>query len=183
MYDLALAISLGLSHFSLAPNGTWYQEGFPYEVTQTVPSISVGIDTKYFELGYTYLGKVKSSAEATASDADYNDGPPYWPLSHWNGSGDVSGLYAGGHVGPITVGAYVYKPTWKMDIPDWRHCAECQPQHLTVWHDPKWEVTPYVKVQYKGLSLTYYHHIAAGQDEWPAIYEGKVINFSYTWEY
>lgn len=181
MPDLSLALGLGLTHFSLAQDGTWYQRRFPYSVTQTVPSVSLSLRTEDWQAGVVYLGQVRSTALATASDADYEDGPPDWPLSRWNGWGDAYGVFAGYRLTPyLSAGAMLYTSRWRMDIPDWRHCADCEPQHLTVWHQQRMEKTLYLSGEWHGFGLTYYHRIRAGGDEWPAIFDGRALRASYS---
>jgi hypothetical protein len=137
------------------------------------------------------LGKVTSSAVASASDENYlscrNDHSKCWPLSHWYGTGNVQELYlTASHEFDVhgmriigEVGAKAYRPTWNMTIPDWRPTADGPSQFLQVHHDPKIQ---YGYILGVGLQVTDKSSVMlsveparADHDEFPAIYTGKVI--------
>ena len=104
-----IEVGLGITHATHQDNMTWWQEEFPHSLRMNSPSLSLGIKMPLatnvlgFErvngrFGYEYLGKFRSTALATASDADYGacryELDKCWPLSHWYGVGAVQGLYA-----------------------------------------------------------------------------------------
>ncbi len=185
-------IDLGVSHFSLGPNGVWYQQGHPYSAQLTVPSAGLGVrsDGKPglgWRAGYLFLGRVTSTAQASASDDDYNSGANAWPTSTYNGSGAVQGGYAGllyrfmiGNV-PLELegGAYGYLATWQVNVPDWRRCQTCSPESVTVTHKQEFKVTPYVGIALGPAALMYFHNVSADGDQFPAIYAGDVVQLQF----
>lgn len=198
-------LGTGLTRFGSAPNGTWYQEEFDHKLQLDSPSLSVGvrykladnlvvIDRINLRAGYEYLGRVKSSALATASDEDYAtcryDTSTCWPLSHWYGVGDVQGLYVtlqpeidigGGYALFAEAGVSLYRSAWQVDIPDWRPTREGPEQSITAVHKTRWERTSVVGVgvRHGAWSLAYTQRNArATGDEFPAAYEGTAHNVS-----
>lgn len=182
----------GMSQFGHQPDGIWYQNSLAHSLHMTSPTAGFGVtgnvaDWVRWRAGYAYLGRVTSSAEATASDEDYAtkrcNGKVCWPLSHWYGSGNVQGLYATlnpeHQVGSIKIigeaGLWLYRPTWTMTIPDWRRCQDCRPEYLQVQHKPRWQpgLTLGIGLRYARTTLMLSRYTAeASGDEWPAVYHG-----------
>lgn len=186
-HALEAELGLGISRFTLAANGTWYQDGNAYDVNLNSPAFAVGLRSDRdlgwgWRAGYEYLGRVTSKALASASDDDYFSGRNAWPLSHWNGSGTVQGVYGGvlyrlqrwGIAIEPEAGMYLYRPTWEMHIPDWRACQTCTPQPVHVRHDAGVQGTWYAGVALGPFSVRYYGLVDANGDQWPAIYDGPV---------
>lgn len=197
-------LGTGLTHFTRAENGIWYQEGFPYRLQMDSPSLSVGVRHKIADNlviidrinlrgGYEFLGRVKSTAVATASDEDYatcsHDTSTCWPTSHWYGVGDVQGLYLtlqpeidiGDYSLFAEAGVSFYRSSWRVDIPDWRPTREGPERYLTATHQTRWERTNILGVGIRrgAWSLAYTQRKArATGDEFPAVYEGKARNIS-----
>lgn len=197
--------SVGITRFDSQPNGIWYQQGAttPYKLDLTSPAISIGVTDRFagglrWRVGAMHLGKARSTAIATASDADYATracgGNPCWPLSHWHGEGSVSGLYAAlnpeHRLGPVTlvgeIGLMLYRPTWIMTIPDWRPCRDCPPQYLQVVHHPRWQpgLTAGIGVRLSNRLTVMLNRVTAtaSGDEWPAIYKHATM-LSARWEF
>lgn len=166
---VCLQIALGASQFTTGPDGVWYQKEFEHHIETRSAAGAIGINGDNWRLGYQYLGRVTSSALASASDADHG-----WPLSHWYGHGSVDGFYAAWVPKYVEIGAYAYRARWSMHIPDWRHCATCASQDLTVTHKPQWDITPYIGLHYGPLAITYRKNIEAKGDQWPAVFAGPV---------
>jgi hypothetical protein len=132
-----LQLGVGVSHFPLTENGTWYQEGFPYRADQVNPSVKIGLefkltDTTHIQLGFHDLAANNYGMSAIAVDSDasyaacrYNHAICY-KTSHWFGSGDVQGAYLTVDQDiPIRDGAFVLEAglaaeryTWQEVIPD-----------------------------------------------------------------
>jgi hypothetical protein len=182
---LALQIGIGITQFGHHSDGIWYQQAFPHDLNTRAESISIGLANDKYRFGIEALGTVKTFAVATSSDADYqaNGGAAQWPISHWYGTGSVSGLYASrvwtqGYVS-AELGLYAYRPTWSETIPDWRECKDCPAQYLKVTHQHSWAATPYV-----GLGITSGNTqfmVTARQtqtrgDKWTAYYSGISYN-------
>ena len=199
-----IEFGLGITHATHQDNMTWWQEEFPHSLRMNSPSLSVGLkgvlresvagfERINWRAGYEYLGKFRSTALATASDADYGacryDLNKCWPLSHWAGVGAVQGLYA--TLQPeIDMGTYsiffeggvsAYYSTWKVDIPDWRPTREGPVQSLTATHKAKWQITYMLGlgVRKGPVSLAYtIRRAEATGDLFPAIYHDKAHNVS-----
>lgn len=160
---------IGGSHFTPHSDGVWYQEAFPYELKLTSPSLGLRIDKQItpalgIGAGVLHLGKVSSSAIATgidglvAGDRGYNPNTktcngPCGYLSHWYGSGSVTGLFAVGSYtrGPWSAdaGLFLYKPQWRMRIPDWvGECRECPPISLDLTNRALLNVGPVFGFRY-----------------------------------
>lgn len=202
-FDYSYELSGGWSKLGKGPNGTWYQEPFPHKIELQSPSMSFGIiynkdEDSYWRSGYTYLGRGRSAAVATASDDNYApDKPPTycngpcWDMSHWYGRGVVQGLYTGyvkytrvyGVKVEGEVGAFVYAATWTQTIPDWKRCEACAPEYLQVKHKTMPYATPYVAIGVENVWVTYYHRIQAQGDKWPAVYRGPTIKVEYRLEF
>lgn len=199
---LALAgveVGVGVSHFSHQPDGFWYQkEAGPYDLTLNSPSVSLGwrqaIHPNWaVRIGYEYLGQVKSSAVATASDLNYEafrqGKEPLWRLSHWYGKGDVQGVYFtlqpqrtfGDYTLYGELGGYAYKPTWQVTIPDWIGTATDTPHLLVATHNPRWQYHVFwgYGVSRGPWALAYTgRKITASGDEFPAVYTSTTNNLS-----
>ena len=198
-----IELSGGYSKLGKGPNGTWYQEPFPYDVELKSISGSVGTifnkqDGNYWRAGYMYLGRGRSRAVATASDENYapNNPPTYcngncWDMSHWYGHGTVQGLYLSRVFGLNTkgikidteAGAYLYFATWTMTIPDWKACELCGPQYLQVQHKTVPYLTPFFSVGIENIWVSYFPWIQAQGDKYPAIYRGAAFKAEYRYAF
>lgn len=187
MLAVAVELSVGRTQFRQAEDGLWYQSEFDHSIDLNSTSWAVGIKYENWRFGYEHFGSVKSHALATASDEDYLNGAPYWPLSNWYGQGETRGIYLARQF-DITddfyaeVGAWVYRSSWLMTIPDWRACENCEPRHVQVKHNNG--------TQYNGLiglgcrvteqldvSLTY-RAVQNDGDQWPTIVRDYSPNLS-----
>ena len=182
-------IAGGITQFGKTDNGTWYQEGFDHTIKVTSPSLSIGVKTDYLRAGYTYLGHASSSALAVSVDSNYNEhtanhcNGECLPLAHWNGHGDVSGLYVSAYYKYLELGVFAYRPTWHMDVPDIVWCQGCQPKSVTVIHEAKIQTSPYVSFGYEHIWASMYIHINANGDLYPAIYKGKTFKLEYRYTF
>jgi len=78
-----LEVGIGFNNAHIAPNGTWYQEGFPYSVNLKSKIWSIGVSDDInrnwkWRVEYVNLGIFRSDAIATPVDANYNpnNNPP-----------------------------------------------------------------------------------------------------------
>lgn len=185
-----VVVAGGVTFHNSQPDGTWYQGAFDHTLKTDVPAVSVkwftdSRDGWQYGVGYTFLGKVTSTAIATASDANYNTttnscNGACWPLSHWYGTGYVHGLTLtakktfSNHLF-LEGGLFVNQPKWSVHIPDWIACETCVPQDVTATHNAKVQYTPTVSAGYdfgKWFMQVSIHQTAALGDEFPAIYKG-----------
>ena len=182
---MSFETALGVSQFNYAHDGsTWYQDPFPHTLHLTSPSLSIGASQRIWHInwhaGWQFLGDVRSHATATTGpDFDFT----HYPTATFIGAGTVRGFYTNAEyewgVRGYTVGAglgiYIYKPSWQVDIADYRSCFSCPVTPIHVVHDPKWQNTPTFSFSVgKGkdaMVLTYLHHVTAEGDQWPALYD------------
>lgn len=160
-----IMLDLGATHFSQAGNGIWYQEGFPYDLHMTSPSVALKYYTDksedgwQFGAGYDYIGKATSSALAVGEDWNYNANSPTHcngaclPLSHWYGSGEVDGVFIAARKNIdswiIEGGVMATRPTWHEVVPDFVGCYGCAPQFGQETHDNKIMYDPFLSVGYR----------------------------------
>ena len=184
----SLQIGVGHTEFRKAEDGLWYQAEFDHTVDLSATSWSVGIKHEKWRFGYEYFGRVTSHALATASDEDYLDGPPYWPLSNWYGKGETRGIYLTREFDIsehffVELGAWAYQSTWLMTIPDWRACETCQTQFVQVKHNNDVQYNGLLGIGYRpsdgiDIALTV-RAVQNGGDEWPTIVRDYSPNLSF----
>lgn len=188
------AIDVGVTRFSQAGNGTWYQNGFTHDLSLVSPSVSL----KYYTAksasgwqiggGYDYIGKAGSSALAVPVDSNYSEhsanhcNGACLPLSHWYGEGEVDSLFVAvrknfGHWF-IEPELYASRPTWTENIPDWRNCTITpygSPINVTVTHAHKIMYDPALAAGYRWSEWSLILKVVpthANGDGVPAIYKG-----------
>ena len=129
--------AIGLTQFDRHRDGVWYQRPYPHTFDLRSASWKVGVTGGYrwrWHAGYEHLGKYDSYALAKGSDHAYLHGRQY-PLSTWIGNGKAHGLYVsagpeykvGGYTLHPIIGAYWYRASWTMNIPDWVGCSRMVP--------------------------------------------------------
>jgi hypothetical protein len=145
-------ISAGVTEYTKTGNGTWYQEGFPYQMQLTQGSVGVGgvldlNEKTHLRFGVQDMGlNFSVAAEATPSDANYaackNNMSQCWPAAHWYGTGAEFNAYlalerdiptkAGTFVveGGPTANTYIYNE----NIPDWYGSPGAQRHDVQVGH-------------------------------------------------
>lgn len=202
---IRLELNVGGENFGTTPNGTWYQETFPYELHMQSATEGIGLDyavsdTRQIRIGYQYLGNVTSEALATASDENYevcrNDHSQCWPLSHWYGKGNVQEVYitldqdfqVHGMTFILEVGGAITHPTWHEDIPDWIGSPTDTPHDVNVTHNPNsYRTTPIFGIGWKitnNLSLMFQaQYLKTDNDPVPAVYDGWSESLTFRYEF
>jgi len=191
---MPITIYAGVTDFNITPNGIWYQEAFQHKISRRSPSIGfdyiLGNGDKWqFGVGYLYVGKVSSYAEAVADDANYDLKTntcvgKCLPLSHWYGQGNVQQIsfFTRSNYGYwfADIGVSVYRPSWSVDIPDYRPYNEIPEVYKRVDHIPRIEALPTFAIGYRQdkiiVKLSIVPTVAHG--DWPAIYRGVSPNLS-----
>jgi hypothetical protein len=130
---LDLELGCGQTLYEKPGNGEWFQKEFEHSMDMRATSCHAAVvyaysDTIDLRLGYVDLGKISTSALASASDelyADFQRGAEdIGELSNWFGEGRSRGV-----VGTIDyrfkwvtvrAGVWYHKSAWKMHVPDWR---------------------------------------------------------------
>lgn len=195
----AFFIGFGGTYFEPSSDGNWWQSPFPHSLDTQSPSLQVGYRTEpgcflggRCTVSIDYLGDVSSHALATASDADFHDGPPYWPLSTWIGEGRSYGIAMTAEhevYGSLSVeyGAFVYNTEWEMIIPDWRACETCEPQFLKVKARPQRSFSPIIGLRYElsdqwsaGVS---YRSVKVRGSDWISVARGPAYSLFFRYEF
>lgn len=193
-----LEFDIGQTKYQPSPEGIWWQESYPRSWSLTPLSYSARWWTDQspngwqYGLGYINLGKVSLKAEALA--IDFLKPPTSFPVSHWNGSGEVHGITLNikKNFGDFYVvgGGFINKPTWTENIPDYVWCnPPCSLTYqvpsgianITVSHKAKWQVGNHIGVGFKYKQT--YTEIAsysaqANGDDTPAGYQGRALRAS-----
>lgn len=135
--SVQLEAGIGVAHADPRANGTWYQDGFPHKLALTQPVAEVGIRIGFnaqtsLSLDAVRLGTYTSDSLDTPADGNYSGNAvrpcvgPCLPLAHYMGRGSIEGLQAlfsrttaglwrlGWEFGP-----FVYRTTWRLDVPNW----------------------------------------------------------------
>jgi hypothetical protein len=155
---------MGVTQYTKTGNGTWYQEGFPYQVNLTQASMGGSVvlnldDKTRLRLGVEDMGlNFNIAAEATPSDANYaackNNMSTCWPAAHWYGTGAEFNAYlaldrdiktpVGTFVveGGVTANTYIYNE----NIPDWYGSPGAPRHDVQVGHSIFHGVLPGLKV-------------------------------------
>lgn len=179
-----LDAAIGLTQFGKQPDGIWYQVPYSNEIDLTSGSIRFGVSDGAWRAGAEYLGSVRSTAFAKASDHAYLHGRPY-PLSTWLGKGRAYGIYLTRDFSFLFVGAYAYKTTWRMVVLDWvgcdgpddDNCRQMPPSHIQVNGRGDWGVTPIVGVRLGQFTLDA-RNIQTHGDPYPFGAKGLTWNLS-----
>jgi hypothetical protein len=188
-----LDLYIGVTHFNIAPNGIWYQEAFPHEIKRNSPSFGFDLISSkgdwQYGAGYLYVGKASVNSLAVADDANYDLKTntcvdKCLPLSHWHGQGNVQQafLFARRNYSSffLDVGIAASRPSWSVDIPDYRPYNEIPAVYKRVEHKPKLQFLPTFAVGIKDENITYKLSLVPTvvHGEWIAIYRGASLNFS-----
>lgn len=195
--------SVGMAQYQVRGNGMWYQEGFPYKLSLTAPAFQVGLvgaitDNLDWHADYVWLGQVRSDATATT---DENYGGPQQPCkgpcqtkTRFVGHGNVQGLKLslepyiksyGWRLG-VEVGAFVFKPSWNVDITE--RLIENNYQdgiRGTMKTNAAWQVSPMAGVSIgRGpidLSYQFFMTKSLGKDQFTLYSATHVVQVRYRW--
>ena len=188
----------GINHYKLVPDGTWYQEAYPYTLDLKDVAWSVGVSHKFdkfplLRVEYVDLGKASADGMSISSDDDYDTNTHSCkssnpkrcePIARFQSSGTVKGLAFTAapewQVGAVSVyiegGIFVYQPSYSA--------------HVTgmVWVDEGVYLDPYTikhkmtvestytfgaGVRYKNVDFSIrYYDVAASDDDVAALYIG-----------
>lgn len=187
---LSIVLELGATNYAIQPDGIWRQEKTaPYTIQRTVPTGSVGVQYKKWNVGYTHLGRIESDALAAVSDSFYPGRciaycePQY--LARYRGSGYVHGLHVRHEWGKnwiFEVGGLVYKPKWQVQVNDWWPAdaggTPDMKQDFIVHADNKWAITPTLGVGYRKKDLTAMIRVYGMVDNggaYNSLYQGQTV--------
>jgi hypothetical protein len=183
---LAFVLEAGATHFQTHANGVWFQEGLPYALRVTSPTLGVGVRREDWKAGVTYLGKVESKALATVRDVDYDPDNRRCiarcdALATFSGRGDVWGLYLRHTRGPVEYGITAFRPRWDITVSNFR------PDGLltnavhkeTYKHRPKWQLAPSLGFKQGSWAVRVHLGIKARGDWITALYNGAATSITY----
>jgi len=156
---------LGISQTHKQPNGTWYQEGFPYSLDLRKKSFYLGVRhqlTPQFSIhaDYVNFGVLHSDAIATPGDSNY-DAVNHSCVgacvaqSRFVGSGRSDGLKVAANWMPrpdgfgVIAGAFLFKPSWAVTVYDWKQSADQPGQTIQHSIQSKWVLRPVVGINYR----------------------------------
>lgn len=156
---------LGVSHTQPQPNGTWYQEGFPYQLDLNHASWYIGVREKIDDrlsvhVDYVSFGIIHADAIATPVDANYN------PATHscvggcvaesrFVGSGRSDGLKVAAQWAPndngfsLIGGLFVFRPRWHTMVYNWTPSVDIPPRTIEHSIKQRWTVRPVIGVAYR----------------------------------
>jgi hypothetical protein len=187
---LAFVLEAGATHFQTHANGVWFQEGLPYALRTTSPTLGLGVREGPWTIGATYLGKVESKALATVRDVDYDPVSKRCldrcdALATFTGRGDVWGVYLRrlNHTkfAQIEIGLLAFRPRWDISVSNFR------PDGLltnavhaeTYKHKPKWQLAPSLGIKQGNWTVRVHLGIKARGDWITALYNGAATSLTY----
>jgi hypothetical protein len=107
---------------------------YPHTLLLNSPRASIALRSDDWRFGYEYLGRFAADGKAISSvnPVDIICAPRCWPLSQYDGSGKVEGLFLEytAHFGPgyfVEAGPWIYRATWSEVVPDW-----LDPSHMAL---------------------------------------------------
>jgi hypothetical protein len=183
---LAFVLEAGATHFQTHANGVWFQEGLPYALRTTSPTLGFGVREGPWTVGATYLGKVESKALATVRDVDYDPVGKRCldrcdALATFTGRGDVWGLYARRKFRHLELGFLAFRPRWDISVTNFR------PDGLltnavhaeTYKHRPKWQLAPSLGIKQGNWTVRVHLGVKARGDWITALYNGAATSITY----
>jgi len=183
---LAFFVEAGATHFQTHANGVWFQEGLPYALRVTSPTLGLGVRKDHWTVGATYLGKAEGKALATVRDSDYDPVSKRCidrcdALATFTGRGDVWGLYARRKFGQVEVGLLAFRPRWDISVTNFR------PDGLltnavhaeTYKHSPKWQLAPSLGFKQGNWTVRVHLGVKARGDWITALYNGAATSITY----
>ena len=138
-------VGIGVAQATPTTNGTWWQQGFPYKLGLTSPSVMVGATADInahvsWHIDGIYLGHFTSDSWDTPNDANYSGRAPTYcngpclPLAHYVGAGDIFAIAAlldlhtsGDWRFGVRAGPMVFYERWSMSVPNWYPSAQTSP--------------------------------------------------------
>lgn len=154
---------VGMSRTNPQPNGTWYQEGFPYTLDLTKKSFYLGLreqitPTVSAHINYVNFGVLHADAMATPVDANYDPVSqscigPCVAQSHFVGSGRSDGVKFALQWNPngfgLIGGLFVFKPRWQTTVYNWTWAADVPTRTIEHSIKSQWVVRPVIGVAYR----------------------------------
>lgn len=132
---IRLETQAGFNHYSIQPDGTWWQEGAQHSIGRNAFAFAAGVGVSVYRtpgwgvmahIAYVNLGHLTSECMCTAADVDYNtvlhavNAQRLSSNSGFYGSGGAQGIklsiepytmYRGWHIG-VEAGLFPYRPDW-----------------------------------------------------------------------
>ena len=143
---------IGVTQFTQAENGTWYQDGFAHTLHLTSPSASLKLYTDKFDgwqvgIGVDYIGRATSDAMVLDADANYSAvnkthcNGQCGPLSHLTGHGTIPSLFIALRKNYdrwiVELEYYRTRPQWETYNEDWYSWWGSPAIQSRTWHQTK----------------------------------------------
>lgn len=194
-YATDFEFGYGQTTFSKQDNGIWWQSPFQNQFDLKHVSYNIGVSTYVspsirMRFGYQNLGGVTSSALAT-TDLDYATqlcNGPCWPLIHFNGVSNVSGLYMTADpemsLGAIKLfmegGALYSRTQFIMTLPNYRACRTCVPHMYQVQAIQRYTLSPVVGfgIRYRNVEIALNYLRLVGGSDYPPNFGKNTTNLS-----
>lgn len=160
---------IGIAKTSPQPNGTWYQEGFPYTMDLTKKAFYIGVKHKVapnasVHIDYVNFGVLHVDAIATPVDSNYNSlnkppcNGPCVAESRFVSSGRNDGIKLAVNWSPWSVnqegfgvisGVILSNQGWDTTVYNWKQSADSP--GITIYNHIKreWVLRPMFGVAYK----------------------------------
>lgn len=161
---------MGFSQTQRQPNGTWYQEGFPYALDLRKSSWFMGVreqitPTISAHVAYVSFGILHADAIATPVDANYNPAThscigPCVAQSRFVGSGRSDGLKIAAEWRPdgdgfgLIGGLFLFRPRWHTTVYNWTPAYDVPPRTIEHSIKQRWTIRPVIGVAYQNDNWT-----------------------------
>lgn len=160
-----LEAGLGFSKTEKQPNGTWYQEGFPYTLDLKKKSFYIGARHQIrpdlsAHINYVHFGVLHADAIATTDD-NYDPathgcvGGKCVAQSHFVGSGLSDGIKFAAEWDPyengfgLIGGLFLFHPRWCTTVYDWTLSTDMPPSTIQHCIKNRWTIRPVIGVAYR----------------------------------
>jgi hypothetical protein len=160
--------AVGATYMKPLPNGTWYQEGFPYSMQRSRPAWFIGVSHQIAEhwrihVDYVDLGVYHVDAIATPVDSNYNAATRSCngdcvARSRFISSGSANGIrvpieyfkkLSDDREWNISAGPYFTREPWRVTVLDWKQVATDPGITIHVENAARLRVAAFIGAGYK----------------------------------
>lgn len=160
---------IGVANTQPQPNGTWYQEGFPYSMDLTKKAFYIGVKEKIapnasVHLDYVNFGVLHVDAIATPVDSNYNPANrppcngPCIAESRFVSSGRSDAIKLAVNWSPwsenqegfgVITGAILFNQGWGTTVYNWKQSKDSPGITIQNYISRRWTLRPVIGVAYK----------------------------------
>ena len=190
---MEMELGIGQTHFSHTPNGTWWQQGFPYKLDMSHLADSIGMTGRInswlrWHTDYESLGRASENSWDTPSDANYSITTPNHcngtclPLANYVGSGSIRGIAL--TLAPeyriaddlrffVNAGPFLYRSSWNEQVYNWFGTT------VYLNHKTRWEIGEKIGLGIRnhrfGIEYDWYPCLHTTGDSIPSLYTGAKV--------